>query len=231
MGRTSVSIQIKNLRQLLKQAEEIRGASEKIIKNTVKDVKARAPGWISNEVRQEYNIKKSEVMPAKDRATGRRAASVGVTGDTIETMAIVYKGERLTPLHFSMTPKKPAGLVDKPQAIPGAGIKTKGGAALDVAMARPRKKYTVQATIKKGQKKKLRGKYNTPIFIAPAAKGSTTMIPFQRSPGGKYKVEAIHTLSVPQMVDNEKVNAKIYEKINEEAAKRLQHHIDRILGS
>ena len=145
-------------------------------------------------------------------------------------MTLIYTGNPLTPLHFSMTPKRPAALTDKKRAIPGEGVNAKGGAALNVAMARVRKKYSITLQIKKGKKERLRGKYGTPPFIAPAASGSATMIPFQRSPAGKYPVTAIHTLSVPQMIDNETVNANIYKKLNDETAKRLQHNLDRALG-
>lgn len=34
-------------------------------------MKARAPGWISDEVRKQYNIKKSEIMPAKKAKVGK----------------------------------------------------------------------------------------------------------------------------------------------------------------
>lgn len=230
MAKATITMQVESLDSLLKQVQQIKEGGEKAIKNTVNDIKARAPGWISDEVRKEYNIKKSEIMPAKNGQSSDKAASIRVTGETIETMTLVYSGSPLTPLHFSMTPKKPTALTDKRRAIPGEGITAKGGAALSVAMARVRKKYSITLQIRKGKKEKLKGKYGTPPFIAPAASGSTTMIPFQRSPGGKYPVTAIHTLSVPQMVDNEKVNTAIYKRLNEEAAKRLQHNLDRVLG-
>lgn len=230
MAKSTITMQVESLDSLLKQVQQIKAGGEKAIKNTVNDIKARAPGWISDEVRKEYNIKKSEIMPAKKGQSSDKAVSVRVTGETIETMTLVYTGSPLTPLHFSMTPKKPSALTDKRRAIPGEGINAKGGAALEVAMARVRKKYSITLQIKKGKKEKLTGKHGTPPFIAPAANGSTTMIPFQRSPGGKWPVTAIHTLSVPQMVDNEKVNANIYKKLNEETAKRLQHNLDRALS-
>lgn len=230
MAKATITMQVESLDSLLKQVQQIKEGGEKAIKNTVNDIKARAPGWISDEVRKEYNIKKSEIMPAKNGQSRDKAASIRVTGETIETMTLVYSGSPLTPLHFSMTPKKPTALTDKRRAIPGEGITAKGGAALSVAMARVRKKYNITLQIKKGKKEKLKGKYGTPPFIAPAASGSTTMIPFQRSPGGKYPVTAIHTLSVPQMVDNEKVNTAIYKRLNEETAKRLEHHMKRALG-
>lgn len=229
MPQNSISAQLSNLQQLVADLEAIENGGKKAISNTIKDVKARAPGWISDEVRKQYNIKKSEIMPAK-KGEGGKAANIRVSGETIETMTLIYTGNPLTPLHFSMTPKRPAALTDKKRAIPGEGVNAKGGAALNVAMARVRKKYSITLQIKKGKKERLRGKYGTPPFIAPAASGSATMIPFQRSPAGKYPVTAIHTLSVPQMIDNETVNANIYKKLNDETAKRLEHHMKRALG-
>ena len=229
MGKSTITLQVQNFDSLMRQVQQLKDGGKKAIKNTVNDMKARAPGWISDEVRKQYNIKKSEIMPAK-KGKGRKAANIRVSGKTIETMTLIYTGKPLTPLHFSMTPKRPAALTDKKRAIPGEGVNAKGGAALNVAMARVRKKYSITLQIKKGKKERLRGKYGTPPFIVPAASGSATMIPFQRSPAGKYPVAAIHTLSVPQMIDNETVNANIYKKLNDETAKRLQHNLDRALG-
>lgn len=229
MPKNSISAQLSNLQQLVADLEAIENGGKKAIKNTVNDMKARAPGWISDEVRKQYNIKKSEIMPAK-KGEGGKAANIRVSGETIETMTLIYTGNPLTPLHFSMTPKRPAALTDKKRAIPGEGVNAKGGAALNVAMARVRKKYSITLQIKKGKKERLRGKYGTPPFIAPAASGSATMIPFQRSPAGKYPVTAIHTLSVPQMITSDRTNEAIMLRLNTETSKRLEHHMKRALG-
>lgn len=58
------------------------------------------------------------------------AGSIQITGETIEELAITYKGRLLTPVHFGMTPKAP-----------------------------PRgKSYTLKASVLKGQKKVI-GRY------------------------------------------------------------------------
>ena len=232
MAGSSIRGQIQNFEKLLSNVEAIKGAGEKAISNTLKDVKARAPGWIASEVVKTYNIKKGEITPSsgKNAKPKKMAGAVNIKGETFEDFSITYTGSPLTPLHFGMTPKKPTALLDKRKAIPAAGLNLKGGAAAEVAMARVRKPYNVKLTVKKGQKKQLNGKYDTPIYLAPASKTSSTMIPYQRTPGGKFKAAAIHTLSVPQMITNEEVNATIYKKLNEETAKRLQHNFDRALG-
>lgn len=150
MGKSTITLQVQNFDSLMRQVQQLKDGGKKAIKNTVNDMKARAPGWISDEVRKQYNIKKSEIMPAK-KGEGGKAANIRVSGETIETMTLIYTGKPLTPLHFSMTPKRPAALTDKKRAIPGEGVNAKGGAALNVAMARVRKKYSITLQIKKGK--------------------------------------------------------------------------------
>ena len=79
MAGGSISIQIENLRQLVADVQAIEAGGRKAISSTVKDVKARAPGWIAQEVTAVYNIKKGEITPSR----------------------------LLTPVHFGMTPKAP----------------------------------------------------------------------------------------------------------------------------
>ncbi|MFR5782312.1 MAG: hypothetical protein ACLUEK_10975 [Oscillospiraceae bacterium] len=212
MGKSTITLQVQNFDSLMRQVQQLKDGGKKAIKNTVNDMKARAPGWISDEVRKQYNIKKSEIMPAK-KGEGGKAANIRVSGETIETMTLIYTGNPLTPLHFSMTPKRPAALTDKKRAIPGEGVNAKGGAALNVAMARVRKKYSITLQPKKEKGTATRKVRTPPLLLRQPV--SATTIPFQRSPW-KYPVTAIHTLSAPQMIDNETVNANIYKKLNDD---------------
>lgn len=75
---------------------------------TIKDIKSRAPGCIADETAAVYNIKKTEITPAKTKEDFRKkAVSVSISGETLETISIVYRGRVLTPIHFSMSPKIP----------------------------------------------------------------------------------------------------------------------------
>lgn len=133
MPQNSISAQLSNLHQLVADLEAIENGGKKAISNTIKDVKARAPGWIAQEVTAVYNIKKSEITPSGSGKPKKMAGSIQITGETIEELAITYKGRLLTPVHFGMTPKAP-----------------------------PRgKSYTLKAQVLKGQKKVV-GRYTRP---------------------------------------------------------------------
>ena len=107
MAGGSISIQIENLRQLVADVQAIEAGGRKAISSTVKDVKARAPGWIAQEVTAVYNIKKGEITPSSGGKPKKMAGSIRITGETIEELTLVYKGRLLTPVHFGMTPKAP----------------------------------------------------------------------------------------------------------------------------
>ena len=83
------------------------------------------------------------------------------------------------------------------------------------------KKYRVRMKVKKsGQKKAL----NKNVFLAPTG---NMWIPFHRTSGKRLPIEANKTVSIPQMITNEKVGTAIKERINDELLKRLEHNIER----
>ena len=195
MAGGSISIQIENLRQLVADVQAIEAGGRKAISSTVKDVKARAPGWIAQEVTAVYNIKKGEITPSSGGKPKKMAGSIRITGETIEELTLVYKGRLLTPVHFGMTPKAPP-----------AG-----------------RSYTLKAQILKGSKKVI-GRYkNTRTKGGPYSQRShwilmgtgntkadgTSWIPFQRMsktrtdiPKGKIfdVARALKTVTVPAPV-------------------------------
>lgn len=237
MGKNSISLQIKNFDALKKAIKGINKQSERVIKSTLSDLRKQGPATVRMHVGAMYNINKKEIQPgAVKRGKGgsvkeiKQAASIKASGDTIDTFTMIYSGRTLTPLHFDMRPKKPAALLKKQHLVPGAGLKLKTGKAADAAMVHQRKAYNIKLTIKKGHPTELRGQYPTPPFLAPAGKnGSGSMIPFQRMSNTSRKVTSIHTLSVPQMIDNPKVNAAIYEDLMKYATTRINHHTNRFI--
>ena len=187
-------------------AAKLKGTQEditKAIKSTISDCKTRAPAQITKAVTSVYGIKSSEGTAA-GKAAKKGAKTVGkikVAGTTVDTIQLVYEGRRLTPIHFSMTPRtRPLG----------------------------KKKYTVKATIFKGKKEELHGKskYGTPVFLAPQKQG--VVLPFQRMTKKRMPIEAFHTTSIPQMIENEKVAEDIQGRLDNLLAERLQHNVDRI---
>lgn len=223
MGRSTVTMQVENFDSLLSQIRQLEDGGRKAVKNTVNDMKARAPSWVAAAVTQKYNISKKEIIPGSvkkgkngEKTAVDQAGKVRTTGETIETFQMIYEGRLLTPVHFGMTPKTPP-----------AG-----------------KSYTLKMQVIKGQKKVI-GRYkntrtpggpysekshNILMGTGSAKDDGVSHIPFQRISRTRTDLQKFTTISVPQMVDNEEVNEKILERLNTEAAKRLQHHLDRALG-
>lgn len=230
-----VEFRLRNIEELLEEIDEQNAAVGKAVSYTVKDIKSRAPGWIAAETASRYNIKKSEITPSGIRkAKEKPAASISVSGDTLESISIVYAGRNLTPIHFSMSPRVPIKKKIKGRrAIPGANIKTKVGTERifglhDVGMVPIYKVYAISYEVLKGSRRKVKGKrdFTTP-FLAPVKAGSDKYIIFQRRGRKRTDMHSLRTVSVPQMIGNDKVEAKIGEKIMGAAEQRLRHHLDR----
>ena len=216
MAGGSISIQIENLRQLVADVQAIEAGGRKAISSTVKDVKARAPGWIAQEVTAVYNIKKGEITPSSGGKPKKMAGSVSVSGETIEELTITYSGRLLTPVHFGMTPKT----------------------------APPGKSYTLRMQVVKGQKKVIGRYLNTRTPGGPYSErshnilmgtgntkaGGVSAIPFQRMSRTRTDIKKLTTISVPSMITSERTNEKILKRLQDETAKRLQHNLDRALG-
>ena len=216
MAGGSISIQIENLRQLVADVQAIEAGGRKAISSTVKDVKARAPGWIAQEVTAVYNIKKGEITPSSGGKPKKMAGSIRITGETIEELTLVYKGRLLTPVHFGMTPKT----------------------------APPGKSYTLRMQVVKGQKKVIGRYLNTRTPGGPYSErshnilmgtgntkaGGVSAIPFQRMSRTRTDIKKFTTISVPSMITSERTNEKILKRLQDETAKRLQHNLDRALG-
>lgn len=224
------NIGIVNLEKFAKKVDGLNKAPEKVLSKTVSEFKTRAPGWIADSVRERYNIAKNEIVPAKINNKApiyggriKAAGSVSITGRTIGSVCIIYKGRRLTPVHFSMTPKA------------------------------PRPTYTLKAEIIKGQRKKLgqikrltkkqkknvgrnfthqstRNSNKSPIMLMHTGNkqsGGVDFIPFQRQSQRRDDIKAIKTVSLPRMIKHETVSKRIEDKVNEELGKRFDHHLQR----
>ena len=226
-AKATITMQIENFQKLMDTVAQIDEQGRKAVKATVRDVKARAPSWIAQEVTSVYNIKKGDITPSgknsskpkKMAGSGKpkeMAGSIQITGETIEELAITYKGRLLTPVHFGMTPKAP-----------------------------PRgKSYTLKAQVLKGQKKVVGRYLNTRTPGGPFSQRShnilmgtgntksdgTSWIPFQRMSKTRTDIKKLTTISVPQMITSDRTNEAIMLRLNTETSKRLEHHMKRALG-
>ena len=205
-----VKCEIRNLDDLLKKIKGNKKNAEKMMKRLTSDARKRVPGWVATEVTKVYGVKKGEI-------TGKKLGTMTIRGNTFKALKFHYSGRLLTPTHFGMSPTAPK---------PGGG-------------------YTLKATFIKGQRttmgkvKKLSQKQrkvlaknfsrsgtqnsdHSPIMLMRANGGH--YLPFQRVSARRNDIEAIKTISLPQMVSNEKTKEPIHTAINDGLQKRIDHY-------
>ncbi len=217
-----VGMNVENLSEVLAGLDQTKPNVAKAVNSTCKEFKSRAPGWINKAVTQEYAIKAGDVKESLKAKHNCGSTSLG--GVTLDDIRLEYRGSVLTFTHFKFSPKKPAGFRTGRKAkgiIPGQYT----NAGRDVVWAFQRKKTNLKVTVKKGHKEALSGRYDTTPFVA-SMKGSP-VLPFQRKNKERSSATSLRSLSVPQMIMNEKVTKDINKRIDEELGKRLQHHLDR----
>lgn len=203
--------------ELVKRLRKLENGGEVAIQRTVSDFKTRAPAWVSKGIREHYGVDTAAIKDAATRPK-RGKTSIKVAGVTVDGATLEYKGRLLTPVHFKMSPKKaPDDQQKKPVRIPGQAIAD----GSPVAMMKPPKKYKVKATIIKG--KRVTMPANT---FLQTAKNAT--IPFQRTSEARYPIDAVRTLSVPQMIDG-RARETIEQYISEGLTKRFEHHINQAM--
>lgn len=212
-----LSVNMEGGAELVKKLRKLEKGGEVAIQRTVSDFTSRAPGWVSKGIREHYGVDTTAIKDAGPRKS-RGGVSVKVGGKAVDGAALEYRGRTLTPLHFKMAPRsQPTARQGDPILIPGQLIAGAG----DVATIRPPKKYNVKATIIKGKRTNL----PDGTFLAPVNGGNT--LPFQKEGAGRGPIDAVRTLSVPQMIDG-RARETIEETINEKLGGRLAHHIKQV---
>lgn len=196
--------------------EAIKGQTDKmkkLNKSTIMDMKQRMAPVVKSAVTAVYGIKPSEITKnSKVWADGkvRSSGTYTIKGVDVSSLRLVYKGRALTPRVFNMTPKS------RPKA---------------------NKKYKVKAEIYKGHIQALEdgdNNYDTPVFLAPNPQKRSVTLPFQRKEEQSWRnkkhtpITVIHRTSVPQMIENEKVNPVIKKRFEELLMDRLEHNAKRI---
>ena len=219
----AVKVKMNNLGSVSDYVQSIEKKTEKALTYTIKTYKSRMSGWIADEVIKEYNIGKTQITSQKIGRIRKISNGLGLT--------LIYSGRNLTPVRFGMKPKKspkPTKLSKKDWR----NVKMPNG---QYAMVKKGvKPYNITVEIKRGERKKLTGDYSTPWFLAPAAKGSSTVIPFQRSPGHKkgFETVAAHTVSLPQMIshDGHTLKPEIAKEIEPKMEKVLHDKIESFIN-
>ena len=216
----SLTVSCRGGSDIVKKLQKLEHGGEVAIKRTVADFTSRAPGWVSKEIRQHYGVDTAAIKDAAKKPK-RGRTSIKVAGVTVDGATLEYKGRTLTVTHFKMSPKQqPTARQKNPIRIPGQAVATARNSP--VAMVAPPKPYTVKATIIKGQRTAL----GAGSFIASGNGGS--VLPFQRTAEGRKPIEAVRTLSVPQMIDG-RAREGIQEAISTGLEKRFAHHIEQAM--
>lgn len=227
------TVTMRNGAKLAKKLEKLKDGGETAIKYTVSDFTARAPGWVTKGIRRHYGVDTAAINDAGPK-TKRGGTSTNVAGIVVDGVSLKYEGKTLTPTHFNMNYSQPhpKGLQTKRVVIPGQKIAEKAtNKNAEYGMVRTPVPYQIKATIIKGHRATMKGG----TYIAPSnsRNAGAPNIPFQRTPGHKFPVEAIHTLSVPQMIGNEEHPSRASETINniisENIEKRFNNHIKRVM--
>lgn len=214
-----ITCTIKNYKALQNRIDKLQDAPEKVIKNTLSDVRSRGPGWVASEVVKHYNVKKGEL-------TGGKLGSMKVEGNGLDNVKIIYKGRLLTPVHFNMSPQAPRqGTYTIKATITKGNRKALGHV----------KKLTKKQRQNIGRNLTQQGTRNSPkspwMLSTTGNKkaGGVDFIPFQRreQPGKLQFV--FRTLSMPQMVSSDRAGPGVEKNVNENIEKRFEHHMARFM--
>jgi hypothetical protein len=211
----SVRCEIKNYQAVKKHIEKMKTAPKKVIDRTLSDMRTRVPTWIAAEVSKVYGVKKAEVNSGK-------IGKMKVEGSTVKNIKIRYTGRVLTPTHFGMTPKAPG---TNAYTLKASIIK---GQKATLGKVKKLTKKQRAALAKNFTRSGTKSSDHSPIMLmhtGNAQAGGTNYIPFQRKSQKRNDVEAIKTLSLPQMVSSERTSANISKAINEGLEKRLDQHM------
>ena len=201
----SFTVTCSGAKDIVKRLNKLENGGQTAIKKTVNDFMSRAPAWVSKGIREHYGVDTAAINEAKQQPR-RGQSSIQVAGVQVDSASLIYKGRTLTPTHFKMSPKsRPSAQQKKPIRIPG--------------QPRP---YQVKATIIKGSRVSL----GSNVFLTGGNGGS--MLPFQKTGRGRSPIEAVRTLSVPQMIDG-KARQTIETTISEKLGERFNHYIDQVM--
>lgn len=192
-------VKIPNFSKMVGDLKGLNKDIDKAIGRTISDVKTRAPAQVTKAVTEIYGIKSSEVT-----AAGKAAKGGAKTVGSVKVHGVSVDSVQLIYKGRRLTPTH---FSMAPKKRPDGG-----------------KKYKVKAAIYKGQKKAL----GSGVFLAPSGSAGTTEIPFKRTTAKRYPIEAVKTVSIPQMITNEKVAGDIQARMDELLTTRLRHNTERL---
>lgn len=209
----SVTCGIRDYTGLKKKLAEMKEAPEKVLKAVTSDAVKRVPPWIAAEVAKQYGVKKAEVNSGS-------LGKMQIKGNRVDNLRIIYTGRVLTPTHFGMSPKAPG---KNAYTLKATIIK---GQRATLGKVKKLTKKQRQLLARNFRREGTRSSPHSPVMLMPTG---TKYIPFQRKSPNRKDVEAIKTLSLPQMVSG-RASDGITKAINAGLEKRLDHYVKRYMG-
>mgnify|MGYP000046273197 CR=1 FL=1 len=209
---------VKDYKAAKKALDKMKKAPATAVQRSLSDVRKRAPGWVASEIVNVYGVSKSEI-------TGGKIGTTKVSGISIDKITIKYRGRRLTPVHFHMSPAAPkSGAYTLKSTIIKGNRATLGKV----------KKLTKKQKKNIGRNFHHEGTRNSPqspwMLQTTGAKSADGVpyIPFQRRKQPGKPQYAMRTLSLPQMVSGERTNKNITEALQTNLDKRVSNHMKQL---
>lgn len=205
---STVDVIVDKMKDAKEVYKDLKADQKKKMGLVMRDLRRDVPATVAKAVSKRYNLKTSEMKPPAvkvnvdkngNKYKSKKAVDVRVDGEDLESMAVVYRGRRLTVQRFNMNPKKPANFTGRPGH-------------------RKRAKKDIQATVLRGKRSSV--KMNGHRTFIANVRGVNQAV---HAKEGDRKIDFIaKTLSVPIMVDNNEVRKDINKGINETVSKSLK---------
>lgn len=201
-----ISIDVANYDQVCKDLRKVpKDLAVGLKRFNVRLAKSGVNTVVRNEVTRVYNIKKGDLAGESTRRYDQ-VQTISLAGVGIPFFNVTYTGRMLTPGHFGMTPKTRPG--NTPPFVFGR---------------RAGRNYKVRwKPFRAGGREVLESNSGLPAFIASA---NNAELAFARLGSRPKPIEAIKRLSVPIMIENEKVAPQIQQEIE----KRIEKELARLM--
>lgn len=201
-----LDIDINNLLHVLEAVTNVPETMDKVLDETLKEGKKRAPAWVSSVVMEHYGIKKGRLKPKPDY------------DNKAKRLELNYDGPLHTLKAYGMDPTRPKAK-SKPYTVSAEVLKGKRASFSEV------KKRS-----KEGRKKGVTRSKSSPVFLA-RSKSAGQYLPFQRVSTDRNDLHVIKALATAQTVSSKRTEPGIYEAIDDKISKRLEHQLWRYINN
>lgn len=201
-----LDIDIDNLLHVFEAVTNVPETMDKVLEETLKEGKKRAPAWVSSVVMEHYGITKGRLKPKSDY------------NNNAKRLELNYDGPLHTLKSYGMKPTRPKAK-SKPYSVSAEILKGKRASFREV------KKRS-----KEGRKKGVTRSKSSPIFLAHS-KSAGQYLPFQRVSTDRNDLHVIKALATAQTVSSKRTEPDIYKIVNENLAERLEQQLWRYINN